>query len=93
MHLQAPGPSAQRAPPCCDRMVADPGVMLQKVTVLKLPSVLRDGCRLHALCYALVSPLATEGLFFPGAIPALRPCRVKHPCVYAAGSLPSLLCW
>lgn len=59
--------------------------------MLKLPSVLRDGCRLHALCYALVSPLAKEGLFFPEAIPGLRPCWVKHPCVYAAGSFPSVL--
>lgn len=65
--------------------------MLQKVTLLKLPSMPCDACRLHALCHALVSPLANEGLFFPEAIPGLRPCRVKHPCVYAAGSFPSLL--
>lgn len=65
--------------------------MLQKFTVLKLPSVPHDGCKPHALCYALVSPLAIEGLFSPEAIPGLRPCWVKHPCVYAAGSFPSLL--
>lgn len=59
--------------------------------MLKLPSMLCNGCRLHALCYALFSPLANEGLFFPEAIPGLRPCRVKHPCVYAAGSFPSPL--
>lgn len=49
------------------------------------------GCRLDALRRVSISPLANEGLLFPEAVPGLRPCPVKRPCVCAAGSFPSPL--
>lgn len=79
MYLQGADPSTQQATPCCDRMVADPGECCRRSMCSNSPPILHDGCRLHALCYALVSPLANEGLFFPEAIPGLRLCWVKHP--------------
>lgn len=72
------------------------GVDTERGALLKLCSLPCAGCRLDALHCASVSPLANKGLLFPEAVPALRPCPVKHPCVCAASSFPSPLlvrCW
>lgn len=69
----------------CHGADTEPGALL------KLPSLPCAGCRLNALHHASVSPLANKGLLFPEAVPGLRPCPVKHPCVCAASSFPSPL--
>lgn len=72
------------------------GVDTEPGALLRLCSLPCAGCRLDALHRASVSPLANKGLLFPEAVPGLRPCPVKHPCVCAASSFPSPLlvrCW